>query len=265
MKNLKITILVILASIAYIEALPSKILVTSIPKSGTFLLAKLVESLTGLSAYGTVSILKSEDANPKPGTFLLSHAPAVEKNIKLIRENKFKTIVLIRDPRDVIVSMYYYFGKRHAAKCGLDYELDRDKLIMLYITKWYTTPNPDIPTGFYLKGDYQAFLDWRKFPNVHFTTYEALVGGKGGGNDEIQKKEIHALANFLTITLADDELIMLADSLYGDTATFRSGRIGSWKDHFTPEHVQAFKKYAGDLLIKLGYEKDYNWGSSLFR
>ena len=29
---------------------------------------------------------------------------------------------------------------------------------------------------------------------------------------------------------------------------------------FSPRHVDAFKRSAGDLLIELGYEKDGRWG-----
>lgn len=41
--------------------------------------------------------------------------------------------------------------------------------------------------------------------------------------------------------------------------TFREGKIGSWKEHFTDEHKDLFKEKAGDWLIKLGYEKDNKW------
>jgi len=41
--------------------------------------------------------------------------------------------------------------------------------------------------------------------------------------------------------------------------TFRSGKTGEWKKHFTDEHKKIFKEVAGDLLVKLGYEKDNNW------
>jgi hypothetical protein len=41
--------------------------------------------------------------------------------------------------------------------------------------------------------------------------------------------------------------------------TFRSGKTGGWKEHFTGEHKKLFKEIAGDLLIQLGYEKNNNW------
>jgi hypothetical protein len=41
--------------------------------------------------------------------------------------------------------------------------------------------------------------------------------------------------------------------------TFRSGKTGEWRKHFTDEHKRIFKDAAGDLLIRLGYEKSNDW------
>jgi hypothetical protein len=40
---------------------------------------------------------------------------------------------------------------------------------------------------------------------------------------------------------------------------FRKGIAGDWKNVFTGRDRQVFKEAAGDLLIKLGYEKDGDW------
>jgi sulfotransferase 6B1 len=41
--------------------------------------------------------------------------------------------------------------------------------------------------------------------------------------------------------------------------TFRSGKTGGWREFFTDEHKRLFKDVAGDLLIRLGYEKNNDW------
>jgi len=41
--------------------------------------------------------------------------------------------------------------------------------------------------------------------------------------------------------------------------TFRSGKTGGWKQHFTDKHKKLFKEVAGDLLVRLGYEKNNDW------
>lgn len=39
----------------------------------------------------------------------------------------------------------------------------------------------------------------------------------------------------------------------------RSGRIGEWKETFTPKHKDYFKELFGDVLIQLGYETSNDW------
>jgi hypothetical protein len=40
---------------------------------------------------------------------------------------------------------------------------------------------------------------------------------------------------------------------------YRKGIAGDWRNHFTGDHKALFKHITGDLLIKLGYEKDNTW------
>jgi hypothetical protein len=39
----------------------------------------------------------------------------------------------------------------------------------------------------------------------------------------------------------------------------RKGIAGDWKNHFSKEARQVFKKFAGNELIKLGYERNHSW------
>jgi hypothetical protein len=45
----------------------------------------------------------------------------------------------------------------------------------------------------------------------------------------------------------------------GRSRTFRSGKTGGWREQFTEEHKALFKDIAGDLLVRLGYEKTNDW------
>jgi hypothetical protein len=40
---------------------------------------------------------------------------------------------------------------------------------------------------------------------------------------------------------------------------YRAGIPGDWKNHFFPELTRRFKAEYGDVLIKLGYEKNADW------
>jgi len=46
----------------------------------------------------------------------------------------------------------------------------------------------------------------------------------------------------------------------GGGANFRGGRTGDWRNHFSRKDVELVKERAGEQLIRLGYEKDMNWG-----
>jgi hypothetical protein len=39
----------------------------------------------------------------------------------------------------------------------------------------------------------------------------------------------------------------------------RKGIAGDWRNHFTPAVADAFKRRYGDLLVRLGYERDGGW------
>jgi hypothetical protein len=40
---------------------------------------------------------------------------------------------------------------------------------------------------------------------------------------------------------------------------YRKGIAGDWKNHFSEEDRRVFKEEAGELLIRLGYEDDFDW------
>jgi hypothetical protein len=40
---------------------------------------------------------------------------------------------------------------------------------------------------------------------------------------------------------------------------YRKGTPGDWRNHFNERHKQYFKEHYNDLLVKLGYERDYDW------
>ena len=44
---------------------------------------------------------------------------------------------------------------------------------------------------------------------------------------------------------------------------YRKGIAGDWVNYFEPQHVEAFNAHFGDLLSRLGYEEDTNWGAYL--
>jgi hypothetical protein len=101
---------------------------------------------------------------------------------------------------------------------------------------------------------YLGWLDREEVLSIHF---EDLINDRLAALNRITD---HFLAR---VPLQDNRQGIL-DSLEGSinpkrSPTFRSGKTGEWRKYFTEEHKRIFKEVAGDLLIKLGYERNNDW------
>ena len=103
-------------------------------------------------------------------------------------------------------------------------------------------------------GDYLNWLDQPSVMKIHF---EDLIHDRAGTLNRIIG---HFLARVPLRTDRDLLLGSLENSINPNKSpTFRSGKTGEWKKHFTDAYKKIFKDVAGDLLIRLGYEKDNDW------
>ena len=199
---------------------------------------------------------------PKFGYYVLkTHAEASTELLANIRKMNLLTIVTYRDLRDQSVSRYYHqlvdpnsvFYKMyhelpeneafsHSVDLTLDYYLP-------WIEDWLKViqKNPDQ----FLLFSYEDLLDdpesiFReilRFYNIDLSNQqikEALVVA-----DAMSRGGVDTLAERIQV---------------GGGANFRGGRKGDWRSHFSERDVEVFKKRAGEHLIRLGYEKDMNWG-----
>ncbi len=245
----------------------TRIVVTSIPKSGTNLLARCISLLTGKQLqvnfrplyenYGSKATWHGPNSalwNTLPAnSFYLSHIVYNEQAKQELIFYNYKHLFIYRDPRDQIVS--YYYWSRHWPNV-IDVH-NNDYEFYLY----YLITNGNVISGC-TKGIaefYQCYLPWINEPTCYAVKFEDLIGPQGGGNLNTQLHEIKNIANFIGISISDQEALSVANQLFGSTGTFRSGQIGEWKTHFNAHHKMAFKEVAGTLLIELGYEKDLNW------
>ena len=82
---------------------------------------------------------------------------------------------------------------------------------------------------------------------------QKLLEFLGAGSDEGAVKRCVGSASF-------ERLSKGRDRGQEDAASFfRKGVAGEWKHVFTRKDRRIFKEEAGELLIRLGYEKDYDW------
>lgn len=279
------------------QEIPEEIVLFTMPKTGTHLVRPLLEHLTNktsvsywsadvdcpksylydknmtnlflllpkvVQAYWLHQPIPSssfasvlDSLNPTEN-FFVTHAPFSPEMEKIIKERNSKVFFLIRDPRDWIISVI-----KHPPKSGVDIyggPIGDEEFLSLALndkihhviegTTWY-----------YSAGEvYDKFLPWMHSSVCCTLRFEALLGPRGGNySKKEQIAELRKIANALHLNVSDEMLLEAFDASFGKGIIFSKGKAGTWKDYFNEEHKDHFKEMLGDILIELGYEKDYNW------
>jgi len=272
--------LLILSATAFGEEIPSFVLIT-IPKSGSHMMIKTLHFMTKSPAiwhtkFPSYHYIPSEDG------FLYTHfclSPELEADYRDLPD--LKKIILIRDLRDVAISMVHHMRK--GLWPGLSHEEREEFLKLSFDEQLYFVINYEYDTRAVRKkapNSLQVSLckvaeqaeRYSQYNNVLTCRYEYLVGPEGGGTLEEQLTELENIALFINRHPPQLDLIKIAGKIYGNKenpfgqgdfakyqSTFIKGKIGGWKQIFTEVHKEAFKKKLGKSLIALGYEVDDNW------
>jgi hypothetical protein len=104
---------------------------------------------------------------------------------------------------------------------------------------------------------FAPYLGWLDHPEVLTLHFEDLIHARTATLTRILD---HLLVRAPLPASRERILDAMESSINpSKSPTFRSGKTGEWKQHFTPGHKMIFKEVAGDLLIRLGYERDLNW------
>lgn len=248
------------------EFASKKILFFSVPKSGTHLLSKLLWKMTNRSVewlapcyYGDPKP-DPESLDPNDRGIYLHHLFSSFDTIKDDHSGKYIKILLIRDPRDTLVSQVEWTGSCKGCWWWAPNKFN-DMFVNLPRKQKYMTAihYPEEKEHYGLKYFFRKALEWMEDPEVLVLRFEELVGPEGGGDAEVQKNAIRKLAAHIGYTVTEEDVDWLAEHVFGGTATFNKGQIGTWRENFTPDITKQFKNQMGQLLIDLGYEKDNNW------
>ncbi|MFL7869273.1 MAG: sulfotransferase domain-containing protein [Anaerolineales bacterium] len=192
----------------------------------------------------------------RPGDIASAHLFARPEVVTHVCTPAFVPYFIFRDPRDVVVSHVFYVTEmepdhvHHAYYRSLP---DFDARLKVSILG-----RPDVNVEFPdIAGRFAPYLGWLDQPSVMKIHFEDLIHERAGTLNRI-------IDHFLARVLLQVDRELLLESLESSinpskSPTFRSGKTGEWKKHFTEEHKQIFKGVAGELLIKLGYEKDNDW------
>jgi hypothetical protein len=246
-------------------------------KAGTVWITNVLRSIA--SKYGLrfqVSNDWSETLAPATHIFIQNNS-----FIDIPKLPHFKGSHLIRDPRDMVVSGYFYHlwtkeswvhvpmknllgdkdphwpyfsGTEFGEKTYQEYlkSLNQEEGILTEIRR---------STGYSLK--HMANWDYAN-PDFVEIKYENLM-------TDWKNEFTRLFAHYGFNDRAIEDSLKLADRLSFKNVTkrkpgqvkekshLRSGRPGQWKEYFTDSHKQRFKELYGDALVKLGYEADADW------
>ena len=244
------------------------------PKSGSHLLLQILNGYTEIMPYAYVEaepvrtiekegrrktheeILAELRRTPR-GVISWGYVEASAANTAFLCKPDRVNYFLYRDPRDMLVSQVFFATDIHEEHGMHDYYkslpdfgarlkvaitgIDRGGLHMVSVNQRY-----------------EGVFEWLGQKHVRCIRFEDLVNKRtatlNGMLDEVEN------TGYTIPTPRAKALTSLEKAIQpGKSHTFRSGKTGGWREHFTEEHKRLFKEIAGDLLVRLGYEKSNDW------
>jgi sulfotransferase 6B1 len=259
MKYWLILVFSCLSMVLHAEIAPVYLL--TIPKSGTHLITKYF-------------YLLNTSLNVSNFTFEQSHLSETRLHLPkgYLSRPEIKKIILIRDPRDILCSALDHIEKYHGyLEGGIDFKrswlfLSKEQKLSQLIDD---QGSEDFVWNYHKRLSLKIYehisraVAFLGAPNCCLVRYENLVGPQGLGSVAAMRQEITMINDFMGLYLNEEEFAFIMQNLYGNavvgTPTFNQGKIGRWRNEFTLKLKQAFKKRYGQILIDLGYEKDFDW------
>ncbi len=244
------------------------------PKSGSHLLLQVLSGFTKVMPYAYVEadpvrtitkdgrrrtqdeILRDLSLIPR-GVIGWGYLEASPENIRFLCRPERVNYFIYRDPRDMLVSQVYFatdMYEEHGMHAYYKSLPDFGARLKAAITG----VDQDGARMVSVRQRYEGVFQWLEQPQVCCIRFEDLVDQRdrtlNAMLDHVEK------TGYRIPTRREKSLMILADAIQPrNSRTFRSGKTGGWREHFTDEHKQLFKDVAGDLLIRLGYEQSNNW------
>jgi hypothetical protein len=252
------------------------ILGLSFPKSGTNLLIQVLSAFTrvgpftdrSFDVFATFAAASGQRAGPvealgflrslRPGDIASAHFFAWPEVVAEVCSPRYVPFFISRDPRDVVVSHVFYVTEKAKAHVHHAYYSqvltnfdDRLKTSILGLPK-AEVEFPDIGQRF------EPYLGWIGREEVLALRFEDFIHQR---RSTLVCVVDHFLPRVGPLKMSRTEILSeLEQNIVPERSrTFRSGKTGEWRKYFNEEHKRLFKEVAGELLIRLGYEQDYEW------
>ncbi len=245
-----------------------RILANAQPKNGTHLLLSTLREVPGLRFSGVAVDWSDPDAAVErlqathPGEFSKGHIPYLDPAPPALEDGTFVVFNMVRDPRDNAVSFYHYVLRypEHYLYPAFAQMRDDGERLMAVIRGFSFAQGAGEVSMKTIGHRFDVWGGWDDSPSCLTLRFEDLVGERGGGSALRQQQAIRRMLQRLDIAPQPEIIASIARGGF-DTSThsFRKGVIGDWRNHFTRQHVETFKRVANHVLLRYGYEQDADW------
>jgi hypothetical protein len=266
-----------------------RVLVNSLPKSGTHLLGSIL-TVMGLT-YQKPVLARNMSYHPiswawfwdrrscklgigqphsvplgairfllgrlRKGCYVLGHIPYQECVDRLLQELDIPSFFVIRDPRDVVVSqVHYYLDTRSHYLHPVYRDLHTDSERFIAAIRGIQEANLEV---YGIGRKLEISVGWLESGHVAVLRFEDLIGEAGGGTQDAQVTSICKIGEHLGLSLDPEQAAQIGRQAFGHGRTFRKGQVAAWRDVFDQYIREVFRQEAGEYLIKLGYESGSEW------
>jgi hypothetical protein len=244
------------------------------PKSGSHLLLQILNGFTQIMPYRyvdaepiraitrdgrrrTTDEILVDLKSTRDGVIGWGYVEASPENVAFLCQPDRVNYFIYRDPRDMLVSQVFFATDMHEEHGMHEYYNslpdfgERLKVAITGIDRG----------GLYMvsvKQRYEGVFEWLEQKPVMCIRFEDLINNRDAALssmlDEVEK------TGYKIPTPREKALSVLIEAIQPRKShTFRSGKTGGWREFFSPEHKKLFKDVAGDLLVRLEYEKNNDW------
>ncbi len=246
------------------------ILIVEYPKSGGTWLGQLI------SNYFEIPFPRNKMPSLKRSVFHSHYLP----KYNILKNGKI--VYLVRDGRDVLVSLYYHqlvwSNKNklnpkdvlyHRKQLNFEDYDDVRKNMSDFIHYTYEEKPSKLQQFTYMGNWYTYNKAWLKEFNenqnsIYLIKYEDLLKDTKGAIEKMLKE-------FFNEDVDHEKLQAIVDKFSFENQTnrkkgeenknsfLRKGISGDWKNYFSKNEIELFKEYTNNLLVELGYEDNVNW------
>jgi Sulfotransferase domain len=185
----------------------------------------------------------------RPGQVVMSHLRFRPGYEDVLARHQARSILMVRDPRDVVVSQVHYVSKRtdHGLHTRFAQEPSvKDKLRLAIVGD----PAHKVPSI----GDRLGYFAGWLGSGCLVVRFEDLVGPEGGGERARQRACVTTIFDHLGLQTSESAVDSMCERLFSsDSPTFRRGRIGQWTEYFDEDLLAEFDEVVGERAMPFGY------------